>query len=330
MKKILFVVNNLSFLLSHRLEIALEALKIGWEVHVAAPVNDDISVIRSHGFIFHPIKITRSSMNPFGEIATMAELFGLYKRLRPDILHHITIKPVIYGGIAARLSGMPAVVSAIPGLGFIFLDRKILAKQIRAIVKSMYRIVLGHKNMKVIFQNPDDLDLFVSNFMIDKNKTVLIRGSGVDISHFTPTQKEPAKTPIVLMPSRLLWDKGVKEFIESAIYIQKKNIDAKFVLAGDTDSGNPSSVPVEQLEKWGSEKIIEWIGFEKNMPALFAKSDIVVLPSYREGLPKVLIEAASCGLPIVTTDTPGCREIVKNGKNGLLVPPRDSLSLADA
>ncbi|MBW1649361.1 MAG: glycosyltransferase family 4 protein [Deltaproteobacteria bacterium] len=331
MKKLLFIINDPFFFISHRLPIALEAKKRGYIVMIAAPYNKDAEkILTEKGFAFYPVKLSRSGVNLFEELKTIIELYKLYREIRPDIIHNVTIKPVLYGGILAKITKIPAVVSAITGLGFVFISKGFFANIRRFLIIFIYRIALSHKNLKVIFQNPDDLNMFIEKKLIKKDQAELILGSGVDTSEFYPSFEPKTKPAVITMASRMLWDKGVGEFIAAAEYLKEKGVYAKFFLAGDTDSGNPASVSEKQLKKWHDKNIVEWLGFKKDIRKIFEMSNVVCLPSYREGLPKVLIEAASCGKPIITTDVSGCKEIVKHGKNGLLVPAKDYIALASA
>lgn len=327
--KLLFVVNDAAFFLSHRLTIAIAARNKGFDVHVATPEGSATDTIVKKGFTYHSIPLTRKGGKSWQELNSLFALMSLYHRLKPDIVHHVTIKPIIYGGIAANLTRVPAVVNAVTGLGYVFIARGVKAYLLRSAVKLGYRIALGHKNQRIIFQNPDDSRTFLDAGIVIPQDIVHIKGSGVDMSLFTPLPEAPG-SPTVILASRMLRDKGVEEFVIAAGSLQKKGVKAKFVLVGDTDSGNPAAVPEAQLEAWKSSGVVEWWGHHKDMPTVFARAHIVCLPSYREGLPKVLIEAAACGRAIITTDTPGCREIVRHGENGLLVPVRDSKALADA
>ncbi len=327
--RILYVVNDANFFLSHRLPLALAAQGEGFDVHVATPLSDDAEKILAVGFTFHPIPLTRRGVHLGEELASVVALYRLYRKVKPDLVHLVTIKPVLYGGIAARLAGVPAVVSAVTGLGYVFIARGFKASLLRMIVKGAYRFALGHANGRVIFQNPDDRSSFLMSRLVDARQTVLIKGSGVDMAQFSPVP-EPPGLPLVVFAARMLWDKGVGEFVDAARQLCDRGIKARFALVGDTDSGNPAAVPKSQLESWQQSDVVEWWGQHANMPMVFAKAHIVCLPSYREGLPKVLIEAAASGLPIVATDVPGCREIVRDGENGFLVPVRDATALAEA
>jgi glycosyltransferase involved in cell wall biosynthesis len=311
----------------------------GYEVHVAAPAEGDAlekmvnqnapETIRALGFHYHPISIKRGSIGLLGELRVMIQLYGIYKKLKPDLIYHATIKPVLYGGILARLTRVPAVISAVTGLGYVFLASGIKASLLRAGVKTAYRLALGHPNMRVLFQNADDCRAFIEQRLVQSEITAVIKGSGVDMQKFR-VETEPDGAPIVILPSRMLWDKGVGEFVEAAAHLKQSGIEARFVLVGDTDPDNPAAISHQQLEDWHSHGLIEWWGWRENMPQIFREAHIVCLPSYREGIPKALIEAAASGRPIVTTNVPGCREIVNDGENGFLVPVRDWRALADA
>jgi glycosyltransferase involved in cell wall biosynthesis len=327
--KLLFVVNDTGFFLSHRLPIAIAALKQGYEVHIAAPQDDRVPGIIDYGFFFHPISMTRRGVHPLEPVRTVLNLCRLYQRIRPDIVHHVTIKPILYGGLAARIADVPAVVNALTGLGYVFLAQGWKAAIRRRGVGVLYRFALSHSNSRVIFQNPDDCNLFVNAGFVRPERAIVIKGSGVDMTNFLPAP-EPDGKPLVIFAARMLWDKGVKEFVEAAKQLHGEGLIARFALVGDTDSGNPAAVSREQLVRWKNEGHVEWWGQRENMVEVFAQCHLVCLPSYGEGVPKVLIEAAACGRAIVTTNTPGCREIVRDHQNGLLVPVRDVAALANA
>jgi glycosyltransferase involved in cell wall biosynthesis len=256
-------------------------------------------------------------------------LYFLYRCLRPDLVHHVTLKPVLYGGMAARLTRVPAVVNALTGLGYAFITPGWKAALLRGVLKIVLRLALGHRNGSTIFQNQNDQALLVKSGVASKSATVLIKGSGVDMIVYAPCP-EPSGTPVVLLASRMLWDKGVGEFVEAARRLRAEGVEARFVLVGAPDAGNPTAVPLKIIKNWEAEGVVEWWGHRDDMPEVFAQANLVCLPSYREGLPKALIEAAACGRAIVATDVPGCREIVRHGINGLLVSARDSSSLAHA
>lgn len=328
-KRILYVVNDAGFFLSHRLPLAQAARADGYEVHVATPQDDASESISSNGFKFHSVILGRRSMSLLSEFQSFLCLYGLYKSICPDIVHHVTLKPVIYGGLAARLARLPAVVNALTGLGHVFVGRGFKASVLRMLTKQALRLSLKHHNCMVIFQNSDDLALFVRDGLVRETNAILIKGSGVDTVHFCPS-KEPLGVPLIVLASRMLWSKGVGEFVEAAKYLGQ-HVTARFALVGNNDPGNPESISDKQLQAWQREGAVELWGWRDNVATIFNEAHIACLPSYYgEGVPKVLIEAAACGCPIVTTDTPGCREIVQNGVNGLLVPPRDPKALANA
>lgn len=328
-KKLLFLVNVDWFFLSHRLPIAIEALNQGYEVHVATGITDKLDVLRSHGLIVHPLSIGRSSTCVVGEARTFLHILRIFKKVRPDIVHLVTIKPVIFGGIAARLAGVPAVVAAISGLGFVFIANNRKAAVVRFFVSGLYRLALGKRNLKVICQNPDDRETIVHVAALSLNKIAMIPGSGVDLSAY-PTKPLPSGVPVVVMAARLLRDKGVYEFIAAAQRLRSRGVDARFWLVGEPDVGNPASVDESELLVWRREGSVALLGHRHDIADLFAQSSMVVLPSHREGLPKVLIEADACARAVVTTDVPGCRDAIEPGKSGLLVPVKDSVALADA
>jgi glycosyltransferase involved in cell wall biosynthesis len=242
----------------------------------------------------------------------------------------VTIKPVLYGGIAARLARVPAVVYAISGLGSVFSSTSLRVVALRPIVKALYRFALGHNNSRVIFQNPSDQETIISIGATDRSNCVLVKGSGVNLANF-PITPEPAGTPTVVFASRLLRDKGILDFAEAARLLKKRGVQARFLVAGSPDPENPSSLDQRAIENLVSHYNIEYIGHRDNIPDLFLSSNIIVLPSYYgEGLPKVLIEAAACGRAIVTTDHPGCRDAIQPGHSGLIVPTRNPSALANA
>ena len=328
-KKLLFIVNVDWFFVSHRLPIALAAVREGYEVHLGTALTDKASELRQAGIVVHDLPISRSGTNPFAELAALKAIFSLLGQVQPDIVHLVTSKSVLYGGLIARIKKVPAVVASISGLGFMFIASGIKSALMRSAASLLYRIALGKKNIRVIFQNPDDRDIFLHMGGLTPEKTVIIRGSGVDLAEY-PALPEPEGVPVVTMAARLLWDKGVGEFVAAARLLKDMGVNARFQLIGDPDTHNPASVSAEILATWRSGRIIELLGFRSDIAQLFSRSNIVVLPSYREGLPKVLIEAAACGRAVVTTDVPGCRDAITPGVTGLLVPVRDAQRLADA
>lgn len=325
--RLLMVLNDAPFFISHRLPVARAARDAGYEVHIAVPFDlGPVDVIRREGFHYHDIPLKRGARRVGGELALIAALWQIVGAVRPDVLHAVTMKPVLYAGLVARLRGVPAVVHAITGLGYLFLIEGLAARLQRALVKRLYLFALGHRNCVAIFQNPDDLKLFLDARLVDPGIVVMIRGCGVDMQRFAP-QPEPEGEPVVMFPARILGDKGVHEFIAAARALKGR---ARFVLVGRTDPDNPTDVGEDGIRAWEREGIVTWHGFSKDMTRTLADATIVCMPSYREGLPRGLIEAAAVGRAIVTTNVPGCREIVRDGDNGLLVQARDGAATAAA
>ena len=327
--KLLFFVTEDWVFCSHRLPLAIAAKEAGYEVVVVTRVREHGEQILSAGLKLIPFEMSRRGMNPIKELSVLFGLWKIYRQERPDIVHHVAIKPVLYGSLVAIFSGCKRVVNAVTGMGSMFISESKKAKVIKPFLIRAFRLLLNRGHSRLVLQNPDDVDLFTTKKMVSAKNIELIRGSGVNTQEFSPND-EPPGDPVVVLASRMLWDKGVGEFVESAKLLKQEGVNARFVLVGKNDPENPSSIPVEQLESWQHSGLIEWWGHKSAMAKVFAQSNIVCLPSYREGLPKVLLEAASCGLPIVATDVPGCREIVSNGENGFLVPLKDSVEMAEA
>jgi glycosyltransferase involved in cell wall biosynthesis len=327
--RILFVDNDAKSFLFYRIDIARAAREAGFEVHVAVPPGSSTELLSREGFRFHPIPMTRSGIKPWKESGTVLALFHLYRKIQPDLVHHIRLKPVLYGSLAARGARVPAVVNLLTGLGYVFTVENRKGAFLRKLVRSGCKFAFRHRNQRLIFQNRDDQSNFIDNHVVPLQKTVLIKGSGVDVTSFCPTP-EPDGPPVVMLASRMLWDKGIGEFVKAARKLRAAGVSARFVIVGETDRGNPSAIPATQLREWADCGTVEWWGIQSDMRSVLAQSHIVCLPSLREGVPKILIEAAACGRPIVTTDAPGCREIVRHHENGLLVPVRDSAALANA
>ena len=323
------VVNRDSFFLSHRLPLARGARDAGMEVVVAAGDSGSARAIEDEGFEFVSLPVARGILNPLSEARTVTFLLRLYRRLQPALIHHSTVQPVIYGSIAARFGSDAAVVNTVSGLGYAFTSAHQTAKALRPLLRWLWRVALSHPQSRTIFQNPDDRADFIRMGLVHEGATVLIRGSGVDCGAFPPAP-EPGGVPVVVLPGRMLWDKGVQEFVEAARILRSAGRIGRFVLVGAPDNGNREAIPVAQLDEWTREGTVEWWGHQSDMAAVLAGATIVVLPSYGEGLPKALLEAASVGRAVVATDVRGCREVVRPGVNGLLVPPRDSAALAQA
>lgn len=330
-KTLLFVVNDAAFFLSHREPVAKAARDAGFDVVVATAPGPAAADVIKAGYEHRPINLTRSGRNPLSEARAMVSIVRLFRSVRPDIVHLVTIKPVLYGGIAARMLKVPGVVSAIPGLGIVFSSGSDTRTRLtRWAASVMYRIALGHRNQCVIFQNQNDREVLAKLTHLHADQAIMIAGSGVDLSKYEMTD-EAGGIVTAVMASRLLRDKGVYEFVEAARILNGRNVRARYLLVGAPDLENPTSVSEEDLDTWTAEGLVEILGYRSDVANILAKSHIVVLPSYYgEGLPKVLAEAAACGRPVITTDMPGCRDAIEPGQSGILVPPRDAKALSDA
>lgn len=328
-KKIILIFNGVTYFISHRLPIAIELKRQGYEVHIVCP-DAEPDDFKKYDFTYHQVKMSRKGMNPLSELLVIGKLFNLFKRIKPDLVHLVTIKPYLYGGIASRLAGVPSVVYAVAGLGTVFIDNSLKYSLVRSFLYCLYKISFDHKNLTIVFQNKDDKNLLLSWLNVADNKAVLIRGSGVDLNAFVPLTENVEQVPVVVLAARLLKDKGVIEFVEAAHIIKSRGVKAEFWLVGEIDNGNPNTVSEQQLHKWEKQNLVVCKGYQNDIANIFSQVNLVVLPSYREGLPKVLIEAAACGRAVVTTDVPGCRDAITPNETGLLVPVKNSVALADA
>ncbi len=327
--KLLFFVTEDWYFCSHRLPLAVAARKAGYEVKIMTRLHQHGDLIRAAGIEVIPLTLARGGVNPFKELRTLISLYRHLRVEQPDILHNVALKPVLYGSLAARMAGIPGLVNAIAGLGHIFVTAQRADLLRKGVTLAFRHLLRGHGT--VILQNPDDQALLERSGALAPDQSVLIRGAGVDLDAFRPQTRPDNSPPIVILASRLLWDKGVGEFVAAADRLKSAGVQARFVLVGAPDPENRSSISQEQLDDWQRSGIIEWWGKRADMPEVFAAADLVCLPSYYgEGIPKALIEAAACGRALITTDMPGCREVVRDGENGLLVPPRDAVALADA
>ncbi len=329
-RTLLFVVNVDWAFLTNRLPIALEAMRQGYRVHIATGLTDKLDELQRNGLVVHPLALDRSSTGLGNAWRTMVQLWQIFRVVRPDVVHLVTIKPVLLGGLVARLAGVPAVVAAVPGLGFVFMAQGAKAAIRRYMVELLYRVAFGHHNLKVIFQNTDDLRSLAKVTHLPKTKMTLIRGSGVDLAQYVQVPL-PDGVPVVILAARLLADKGVLEFVQAARLLRQRGCNARFVLVGTVDMANPTSFTDAEVSAWVHDGMVEWWGHRADMPQVLATAQVVVLPSYYgEGLPKVLIEAAACGRVVVTTDLSGCRDAIEPGVTGVLVPVRNAVALADA
>jgi len=325
-RTLLFFVTEDYYFVSHRLALAVAAQAEGYDVCVVTRVRECGGIIRGAGLRLLPFENARSGLNPVTELLTLLRLIRLYRRERPALVHHVAMKPVLYGTIAAHLAGRPAIINAVAGMGWLFISGAGWARWLERPVRAVCKRVLS--GGIVVVQNPDDARL-LAGMAVPESRIRRVPGSGVDLRAFVP-HPAPAGTPVVLLAARLLWDKGVGEFVAAARLLRQRGVAARFLLAGEPDPVNPASIPPGDIAAWVREGVVEHLGWVADMPALLATCHLVCLPSYREGLPKSLIEAAAAGKAIVTTDVAGCREVVRHRDNGLLVQPRDVHGLADA
>ena len=295
----------------------------GHPVLVAAPADGSTLPAGSHSKI-SDLPIDRSGLNPFADALLLVRYYRLFSELRPAAFLSFTIKPNIYGSIAARLAGVPAIAN-VSGLGTAFMRDGLFAR----FVGSLYRLAFA-KAHKVFFQNPDDRRLFLDRKIVREARTGLLPGSGIDLDRFTPAGPAPHGPPIFLLIARMLTDKGVGEFVEAAAMVKARHPGARFQLLGGLDPGNRTAIGEEEIRRWGREGVVEYLGPAEDVRPFIAGASAVVLPSYREGLPRSLLEGAAIGRPLIATDVPGCREIVKDGVTGLLCQVRSASSLAAA
>lgn len=327
--RLLFLINVDSALLSHRLPIALAAKNTGYEVHIACCMTKFETKLMSLGFHVHPLTLDRQSTGIISNFKTFVEICRVLHIVKPDILHLVSIKPIILGSIAAKLMRVKKIIVAFSGLGFVYIAEGFVANLRRMFVALIYRFFLSGKNLVAIFQNGDDEHQITKICNLPQIQRKMIKGSGVNLETFSPSIL-PTDSVVIMFCGRLLIDKGIREFIGAAKIIQLELGRIRFVVAGKIDNGNPMSICQEELDKWVLEGIIEYWGHRDDMQNVLAQSSIVVLPSYREGLPKILIEAAASARPIITTDVPGCRDSIIPNKTGLLVRAKDYASLAAA
>lgn len=329
-KKILYFITEDWVFCTHRLPLAIAAKKAGYDVGVVTNVNQHADRIREAGIRLIQYNLDRGSMNPFKAVGLILQLAKIYRNEKPDLVHHVAIKPILYGSVAARMARVPHVVNAITGMGYIFTSTQLKARLLRPIINLSFKALLNGRRSKLIMQNQDDRSTLIKTGIVDEERTVLIRGAGVNTDEFSCTPEPTEEPPLIVLPARMLKDKGVVEFVTAAGMLKERGVEARFALVGDADCHNHAAVSEEVLKGWVDSGVVEWWGRKENLPGVLASCHIVCLPSYREGLPKALLEAASVGRPIVTTDTVGCREVVRDGENGFLVPLYSTVELADA
>ena len=325
-KKLLFFVTEDWYFCLHWLRFAIGAQKAGYQVTVVTQVSSKAEIIREQGIEVIAVSLSRHGTNPFHESKLLWDLIRIYRQVRPDVVQHVAMKPIVYGSIAALFARVERIINVVAGLGYLFSANTLKARWVSPLIKQTFLILHRFLPSIFIFQNPDSARRI---FTYARPRVSVIRGVGVDLERFVTTPQPKGRLNVVL-PGRLLWDKGVAEFVGAARYFKAHGYECLFVLVGDPDDGNRSAVPRSDLRRWVQEGVIEWLGFCSDMPALYAQASIVCLPSYHEGLPTVLLEAAACGRPLVATDIPGCRDVVSEAENGFLVPVQDTDSLIKA
>lgn len=327
LKPLLYVVTEDWYFWSHRLPIARAARDAGWQVHVATRITGHRALIEAEGFQVHELEFNRSGLNPLRDMKMLLALVLLYRRLKPRLVHHIAAKPVLYGTIAAWLCRISVVVNTMAGMGFLFSNDSFKIRVARSLFMRMLVALGRSRGRNLIVQNRDDRQIFI-DAGLPGHRVSLIRGSGVDLRQY-PASAEPDGVPVALCVSRMLKDKGIRELVEAARLLQQRGVAIRIRLVGGTDL-NPSSIDPATIAEWSAEGVVEIAGHSSRIADEYSMSHIAVLPSYREGLPKSLLEAAACGRPIVATDVPGCREICIAGESGILVPVKNAVALADA
>jgi glycosyltransferase involved in cell wall biosynthesis len=362
--RLLFIVSEDWYFASHRLHLAKAAQAAGYSVAVLCHTGEARARIEEAGIPVLPWCLERGSLNPWKEVRALFALFAALRAFKPDVIHAVAFKPSFYAALAAQFAGKPrrerdvftwnhipllsfpfrmlfcekpvstfsqhALVYAFGGLGFIFSSNAVKARVLRPLVLALCRWMFGLPSSRLILQNPDDCAVMVKARAVNPGHIRLIRGAGVDVARFAP-HPEPSGIPLVILPARLLWNKGAGAFVEAARRLRAQGVAARFALVGGADAHNPDCIPQAQCDAWVAEGVIEVWGNREDMPDVLRQAAIICLPSsYGEGLPKSLLEAASCARPIITYDMPGCREVVKDGENGLLVPFRDVERLAQA
>lgn len=323
---LLYVVTPESYFVSHRLNLALAAARAGWEVHLAAPPGPAAAELARRGIVLHPVPLHRAIDSPVRELGSFAALVRLCRALRPDLVHAVSPKAAVLGGVAARVLGIPAVLMK-GGLGSTVTEKGVQNAVARLVIRRGIRAAMGRRAALVAYNEDEAADLAPTPRL--RARTLMVDGAGIDCRAFTPTPEPPPPVTVTL-PGRMLSSKGVRTFVAAARLLAGRGVRARFLMAGTADPGNAGAVEPAELDAWNREGIVEWVGFRTDMPALLARSHVVCLPSYGEGLPKALAEAAAAGRAIVATDVAGCREVVQHGVNGLLVPVRDPVALADA
>ncbi len=329
-KTLLFLAAEDFFFVSHRMTLARAARDAGYRVVVATRVAAHGQAIEAEGFRLVPIRLRRGLRNPLADAMAILDLVGVYRRERPDLVHHLSLKPVVFGSIAARLARAPVVVNALTGLGLLYSEAPGASLWLRGPVSAALRLLSAGRRTWTLVQNADDLATLRAAGIGTDERRVLIRGSGVDIGRFTPTQEAPG-VPVAAMVARLVGLKGVRDLVAAARILKARGTAIRIALVGSPDPDNPTAISREEIESWVEDGLVEWWGQRSDIPAVWAEAHIAVQPSRGgEGIPKSLLEAGASARPLVTTDVPGCRELVSDGVDGLVVPPRNPVALADA
>lgn len=324
---VVFVYNTSRYLLNMRGALISELQAAGARIVAIAPHDESVQALNEMGVETHDWRLAGHGMNPLGDFGSYRQLETLLEGIGPDIVFNFTVKPLIYGSLAGHRTGCGRICSMVTGRGYVFDGRRAHRRALRAMVMPWYRKALKH-NHRVFFQNKDDRDLFISMRLVTPEQAVIVEGSGVDIERFAP-QPGQAVPGTFLLIARLLEEKGIGEYVDAARRLKGRYPFARFQLLGPVGSG-PSAIPREVIDRWHAEGAIEYLGETDDVRPFLAECSVFVLPSYAEGLPRSALEAMAMGKPVVTTDAPGCRETVREGQNGMLVPVRDVSALADA
>lgn len=329
-RRVMFLVTEDWYFCSHRQPVARALRDAGWQVAVACRVDAHGDAIRAEGFALYPLALSRRSLDPFHLTAALLRIRRAYRDYRPDVVHHVALKPAVLGSLAARMAGVRGIVNAVAGLGFIYSSTRLKARLLRPLVTMVLRLLLDDRRTRVIVQNDDDGRALTLRGIVAPERLAVIRGSGVDLARFHPTPEPPGPVRAVMV-SRMIAEKGVRELVAAARLLKARGTAVRITLAGEPDPENPSAIPASEIAGWHADGTVEHLGHVADVPALWAESHIAVLPSYYgEGVPLALIEAAAAGRPLVAADGPGLRDVARPGETGLLVPPRDAAALADA
>jgi len=320
--RIAIVLNTSWNIYNFRLNFVKALLAEGHEVHTIAPHDNYTHYLTAAGCVHHDLKMDSRGANPVKDFLLVFELLSAYRRVKPDVILHYTIKPNVYGTLAAAILGIPSI-NNVCGLGTIFLKKNLIS----SVAIALYRLAFRYPK-KVFFQNPDDQALFINKRLVASHSTELIPGSGIDLGRFVPSDFKRNQTFTFLLISRLITDKGVLEFIDAIRQLKKTGINAKFQILGAKDPRHKRGIKLEVIDEWISSGTVEYLGTTKDVRPFIQQADCIVLPSYREGTPRTLLEAASVAKPIITTDVPGCHHVVADGHNGLLCKLKDSTDLA--